>query len=66
MIGKVILCDSCKKSTEDPTKAGWVFVAMNGVTKPFIGGTNPDLEFRVSKPLDFCTWRCFRKYWKGK
>ena len=61
MIGKVILCDSCKKSTEDPTKAGWIFVATNGVYQP-----KPDLEFRVTKPLDFCTWRCFRKYWKGK
>lgn len=64
MIGRVIVCDSCKKSTEDPTKAGWVFVAANGVTKP--NPATPDQEFRVMKSLDFCSWRCFRKYWKGK
>lgn len=65
MIGKITLCDTCKKSSQDPKEDAWIAVATKGIMK-----YDKDLAVMaaecIPKPLDFCSWRCFRKHWKGK
>lgn len=64
----VTACDSCKKISRRTARAdGWVIVRNDGIEKMAVGDIEKDhvKEFGT-KGLDFCSWRCFRKYFRGK
>lgn len=60
-------CDNCKKTSENAHDDGWVIVRNGGIEKM----TKPSADGSLAKEfgtvgLDFCSWRCFKKFFRGK
>lgn len=60
-------CDSCKKTTDNARMDGWIIVRNSGIEKMSApnGEKEQGKEFGTNG-LDFCSWRCFRKHWRGR
>lgn len=60
-------CDCCKRVSQHARADGWIIVRDNGIEKMSEAALDKEYvkEFGTTG-MDFCSWRCFKKFFRGK